>query len=98
MHIFDTEASHPQLQTSYLANALVNPRGLPHTFNKMDLLLEHQNREFKQFRSDHGSLLQETDHILRLNALSADALRKVGSGINKVIVGRNHTGKLMPIR
>lgn len=41
IHIFDTKASDPQLQEAYLANALVNPHGLPHTFYRIDLLLEH---------------------------------------------------------
>lgn len=49
LHIFDTKASDPQLQEAYLANVLVNPRGLPHTFYEIDLLLEHQNGEFKRF-------------------------------------------------
>lgn len=49
LHIFDTKAADPILQESYLANAFVNPRGQPQTFYEMDLLLEHQNREFKQF-------------------------------------------------
>lgn len=57
LHIIDTTAAHPILQEAYLANALVNLRGLPHTFYKMDLLLEHQNGEFKRFKSDRGSSL-----------------------------------------
>lgn len=57
LHIFDTKAANPQLQEAYLANALVNPRGLSHTFYEVDLLLEYQNREFKQFRADRGSFL-----------------------------------------
>ena len=49
LHIFDTKASDPQLQDAYLANELVNPCELPHTFYEIDLLLEHQNGEFKRF-------------------------------------------------
>lgn len=67
IHIFDTKASDPILQEAYLANALVNPRGLPHTFYEMDLLLEHQNGEFKRFRADRGSSLQESDELFRLD-------------------------------
>lgn len=98
LHIFDIEAFHPQLQTAYLANALLNPCGLPYIFYEIDLLLEYQNREFKQFWSDDGSSLQETNHMFRLYALSADALQKVRLRIVKVIVGYNHTSKLMPIK
>lgn len=47
LHIFDTKACHPQLQMTYLVNALVNPCRLPHTFYEIDFLLEHQNKEFK---------------------------------------------------
>ena len=57
VHIFDTKAADPILQKAYLANALVNPRGKSQTFYEMDLLLEHQNGEFKRFRADRGSSL-----------------------------------------
>lgn len=59
----------------------------------MDLLLEHQNGEFKRFRSDRGLSLQETNQMFRLHALSVDALRKVRFAINKNIVGRDRIGK-----
>lgn len=49
MHIIDSNAADLVLQNAYIANALVNPRGLPHTFYEIDLLLEHQNGEFKRF-------------------------------------------------
>ena len=49
LHIIDTKAADPILQEAYLANALVNLRGLPHTFYEMDLLIEHQNGKFKRF-------------------------------------------------
>lgn len=55
--------SIPQLQEVYLANALVNPYGLFQTFYKIDLLLKHQNGEFKRFWADKGSLLQEIDKM-----------------------------------
>lgn len=93
LHIFDTNASSPQLQEAYLANSLVNPRGLPHPFYEIDLLLQHQNGKFMRFRTDRRSSLQETDQMFRQHALSVDALRKVRLGMNKVIVGRDLTGK-----
>lgn len=92
IHIFDTKAADPILQEAYLANALVNPRGLGHTFYEMDLLLEHQNGEFKRFRSDRGSSLQESDEMFRLHALSVDTLRKVRLSLNKTVVGRQRSG------
>lgn len=93
LHIIDTKAADLLLQEAYLANALVNLRELPHTFYEMDLLLEHQNGEFKRFRSDRGLFLQKTDQMFRLHALSVDALRKVRFTMNKNIVGRDRTGK-----
>lgn len=57
VHVFDTKAADLILQEIFLANALVNPRGLKHTFYKMDLLLEYQNGEFKRFQNDCGSSL-----------------------------------------
>ena len=92
VHIFDTKAADPVLQEAYLANALVNPKGQPGTFYEMDLLLEHQNGEFKRFRSDRGSSLQESDEMFRLHALSVDTLRKVRSLMNRIIIGRERDG------
>lgn len=92
MHIFDTTAADLILQEAYLANALVNPRGMGHTFYEMDLLFEHQNGEFKQFHTDRGSSLQESNEIFCLHALSVDSLCKVRSSFNKVIVGRERSG------
>lgn len=46
LYIIDTKSVDPILQEAYLANALVNPHGLPYTFYKMNLLLEYQNGEF----------------------------------------------------
>lgn len=54
IHIMDTNAADLVLQDTYLANALVNPRGLSYNFYEMDLLLEHQNSEFKHFRTNRG--------------------------------------------
>ena len=93
VHIIDTTAADPILQEAYLANALVNPRGLPQTFYEMDLLLEHQNGEFKRFCADRGSSLQESDEMFCLHALSVDALRKVRLSINRVVVGRQRAGR-----
>lgn len=93
IHIIDTKAADPILQEAYLANALVNPRRLPQMFYKMDLLLEHQNGEFKQFRADRGSSLQESDELFRLHALSVNALRKVRTSMNRIVIGRERDGK-----
>lgn len=57
----------------------------------MDLLLEHQNGEFKRFWSDCGSSLQETDEMFKLYTLLVDALTKIRAGINKVIIGREQS-------
>ena len=88
VHIFDTKAADPILQEAYLANSLVNLRGLPDSFYEMDLLLEHQNGEFKRFRTDRGSSLQESDEMFRLHALSVDTLKKVRTSMNRVIIGQ----------
>ena len=93
IHILDTTAADPVLQNAYLANALVNLQGLPHTFYEMDLLLEHQNGEFKRFRADQDSSLQETDNMFKLHALSVNALSKVRQVMNKVIIRRERSGR-----
>ncbi|MCJ1471087.1 hypothetical protein MMC07_009735 [Pseudocyphellaria aurata] len=93
IHIIDTDATHPDLKEAYLTNALVNLRGLPDTFDEMDLLLEYQNDEFKQFRADRGSSLQETDVMFRQHALTAKSLQKMRSAVNKTIVGRRRDGQ-----
>lgn len=36
IHVFDTKTADPLLQKAYLANALVNLRGLPNTFYELD--------------------------------------------------------------
>lgn len=41
VHIFDIKAAHVVLQEAYIANALVNHKGRPGTFYKMDLFLKH---------------------------------------------------------
>lgn len=86
IHIFDAKASDPQLQEAYLTNALVNPCGLPHIFYEIDLLLKYHNIEFKRFRADRGSFLQETDEIFWLHVLSVNSLHKVRLGMNRIIV------------
>lgn len=57
IYIFDINVANPVLQNAYIANALVNLRGLPFNFYKMDLFLEYQNKKFKRFWSDWGLLL-----------------------------------------
>lgn len=63
IHILDTIATNPIFKEAYITNALVNLQGLPFIFDEMDLLLEHQNGEFKWFWFDRGLFLQETDKI-----------------------------------
>lgn len=93
LHIIDTKAAHPILQEAHLANARVDPCRLPHTFYEMDLLIEHQNGEFKRFLADRGLSLQESNEMFWLHSLSVDTLRKVRFSMNKVIAGRNQTGR-----
>lgn len=88
-----TNAADPELRNAYIANALVNIRGLPFTFYEIDLLLEHQNGEFKRFRSDRGSSLQETDEMFKQHALSVDALTKIRRLMNRIITGRERSGR-----
>lgn len=92
IHVFDTETADPILQKTYLANALVNLRGLPHTFYKINLLLEHQNSKFKRFCADRRLLLSETDQIFWLHTFLLDSLRKIRSSMNKIIVERERSG------
>lgn len=74
----------------------------------MDLLLEHQNDEFKRFRVDRGSSLQESDEMFRyitilkmlfkanleyrLHALSVDTLQRVRRLLNRIIICRERKG------
>ena len=58
----------------------------------MDLLLEHQNGEFKRFCANRASSLQETNEIFRLHILLVDALYKVRLFLNKIIAGRQRGG------
>lgn len=62
-HIFDTKTADLIFQEAYLANVLVNPRGGSRTFYKMDLLLKHQNGEFKCIQAHHSSFLQNNNKI-----------------------------------
>lgn len=89
LHIFDTCAADPVLQEAYLANSLVNPRELPSTFYKIDLLLEHQNGEFKRFCANRGSFLQESDELFRLYTLSVDCLQKLQRSMNRIIIEKD---------
>lgn len=93
IYIIDTKAANPIVQEAYLANALVNPQGFPQTFYKIDLLLEHQNREFKRFRVDREAFLQESNEIFCLYVLSIDILKKVRFSINRVVVGCQRAGR-----
>lgn len=92
LHIFDTKAADPMLQEAYLANSLIYPKGQPKTFYEMDLLLKHQNGEFKWFQTDRGSFLQKTDDMFWLHTLSIDTLKKVRSSMNWIIIGRKRDG------
>lgn len=92
LHVFDTKAADPILQEVYLANALVNPRGLEHIFYEINLLLEYRNGEFKRFQNNRGSSLQESDEIFRLHTLLVDALRKVRLSLNKNVVSQHQSG------
>lgn len=87
LYIIDTTTAYPILQKAYLANALVNLRGLSHIFYKMNLLLEHQNGELKYFRSNQSLFLQETNQMFRLHILLVDTLAKIRRSMNWVIIG-----------
>lgn len=52
-----------------------------------------QNGEFKRFCADCGSLLQETDEMFKLHALSVDALTKIRQVMNYIIIGRERSGR-----
>lgn len=49
IHIINIITANLILPEAYLANILVNPRGMSHIFYEIDLLLKYQNRKFKQF-------------------------------------------------
>ena len=86
LHIIDTNASDLILQKAFLANALINLQDRKDLFYEIDLLLEHQNREFKQFRLDRGFFLQETDQMFKLYFLLVDVLANVRRVINRVVI------------
>lgn len=52
MHIFDTTVANLVFKNTYIINALVNLQSLISTFYKIDLLLKHQNGEFKYFQAN----------------------------------------------
>lgn len=47
MHILDTTAADPIFKEAYIVNMLGNPQGLPFIFDEINLLLKHENGEFK---------------------------------------------------
>lgn len=54
----------------------------------MDLLFKHKNDDFKRFKSDRASFLQEKDQMFKLHALLVDTLTKVRRSVNREIVGQ----------
>lgn len=52
----------------------------------MNLLLEHQNREFKQFCPNKDYFLQETDQMFKPLIFLINALAKVRRVINRVVI------------
>lgn len=47
--ILDTTIVDLIFKKAYIANTLINPQDLLFTFYKIDFLLKHQNKKFKQF-------------------------------------------------
>lgn len=93
IYIIDTKAADPIFQETYIANALVNLRGLSQTFYEIDFFLEHQNREFKQFWANRDSSLQESDGLFCFHALLVNILRKVRTSLNWIVIGREKNSK-----
>lgn len=62
-------------------------------FYEIDLLLEHQNRKFKQFRANRSFLLQESDELFHFHALLVNALKKVRTLINQIVIGQERDKK-----
>lgn len=93
MYIFDTTIANTIFQEAYIANALVNPQGLPYMFYKMNLLLEYQNGEFKCFQANQVLSLQKTNKIFWLHALLVDTLLKVQKILYRAIIGNKKSGK-----
>lgn len=91
IYILDRKGSDPILQNAYIVNSLVNFRDLPFTFYEINLLFEHQNGEFKRFRGNHGSFLQETNEIFQLYALLVDGISKVRRFINRIVIEQEHS-------
>lgn len=63
VYIFNTKAANPNLQKAYLVNTLINFREKLRTFYKMNLLLEYQIKEYKYFKPNCDSFLQENDEM-----------------------------------
>lgn len=57
-------------------------------FYKIDLSLEHQNKEHKQLYTNCNLSLQERDKIFWLHVLLLNALRKIRFSINYIIVDK----------
>lgn len=82
LYIFDIKAIDPVLKDVPLANVLDNLKGQFRTFYKMDLLLKHKNKEFKQFQINCRLFLKKNNDIFWFNDLLVDTLRKVRFSIN----------------
>lgn len=95
MHILDMTLANLVLKSAYIANALVNFWCLSSTFYKMDLLLKHQKKEFKQCWANQDLLLQETDKIFQLHALLVNILSKIRRLINRVILRRKRNRRYL---
>ena len=77
IYSLDKNAACPILQNAYITNALINLQELSHTFYKMHLLLEYQNREFRCFQSDQRLSLQETNEVFKLHTLLINIFTKI---------------------
>ncbi len=67
---------------------LINPQGQKDSYDKVYILFEYSNGDFKRFCSDRGFFLQETDQMFHLNTSSLDALAKMKLIINEVVIGQ----------
>ena len=76
-----------------MTNALVNPQGQKTHFMNLIYFFSIKMKSFKQFHSDQGFSLQETDEMFKLHALLVDALAKVRRVMNRVVISRKRKGK-----
>lgn len=58
----------------------------------MNLLLKYQNDEFKYFKDDNGSSLQEIDIKFWLHTLLVDFLKQIWPIINKIVIEQEQKG------